>query len=101
MAHMHDKKANAESRDAVDCPHIDRNDARCGHRFSLGRIEQAFGVCFGAFHGCPIYHRINHEIHDQHERITYTCAGAAATSQAEPSRITIHIAGQPLRATGT
>ncbi len=43
------------------CPHIDRNDQGCGHRFSLGRIEQAFSVCFGAFHGCPMYHRLNRD----------------------------------------
>ena len=43
------------------CPHVDRNDARCSHRFSLGRIEQAFSVCFGAFHACPLFRRLNHE----------------------------------------
>lgn len=44
------------------CPHVDRNDARCGHRFSIGRLEQAFSVCFGSFHACPHYHRINNEV---------------------------------------
>lgn len=44
------------------CPHVDRNDTRCGHRFSLGRIEQAFNVCFGSFHACPHFHRINNEV---------------------------------------
>ncbi len=45
------------------CPHVDRNDPRCMHRFSLGRIDQAFSVCFGAFHGCPMFHRINRDEH--------------------------------------
>lgn len=44
------------------CPHVNRNDARCGSRFSLGRIDQAFCVCFGAYHACPMYHRINTEV---------------------------------------
>lgn len=44
------------------CPHIDRIDERCGHRFSIGRIEQAFNVCFGSFHTCPQFHRFNSEI---------------------------------------
>jgi hypothetical protein len=43
------------------CPHVNRNDPRCATRFSLGRIDQAFDVCFGAYHVCPMYHRINVE----------------------------------------
>jgi len=43
------------------CPHVNRNDLRCASRFNLGRIEQAFCICFGAFQGCPMYHRINDE----------------------------------------
>ena len=69
------------------CPHVNRNDPRCATRFSLGRINQAFTVCFGAYHGCPMYHRINSEIAaDAAEvSITVTCNGADL----------------PLRATGT
>lgn len=51
----------SHGRDAGVCPHVNRNDPRCSSRFSLGRMEQAFSVCFGAFHGCPMYHRINAE----------------------------------------
>ena len=71
------------------CPHVDRNDHRCGSRFSLGRIDQAFCVCFGAFHGCPMYHRINTE----------------QTDERRVAEVTVTIAGNgielPLRATGT
>ena len=52
------------------CPHVDRNDARCGHRFSLGRIDQAFSVCFGAFHACPLFHRLSDEVDLAAEDIT-------------------------------
>jgi hypothetical protein len=44
------------------CPHIDRDDRRCSSRFCLSRIEQALGVCFGAYHACPMFHEINAEI---------------------------------------
>ena len=49
------------------CPHVDDNDTRCGHRFSLSRVEQAFDVCFGGYHACPMYHRLNAE-HRRRER---------------------------------
>ena len=45
------------------CPHVNRNDARCASRFSLGRIDQAFSVCFGSYRACPMYHRLNGELH--------------------------------------
>lgn len=73
--------------DHACCPHVDHNDARCGHRFSLGRIEQAFQVCFGAYHGCPLYHRINDE--------------AARSTQVPVISITLNANHLPLRATGT
>jgi hypothetical protein len=77
------------------CPHIDRNDARCATRFSLGRIRQAFEVCFGAFHGCPMYHRINRElpVAGRPERPTVE----VTISCGEPR----HARPVPLRATGT
>jgi hypothetical protein len=71
------------------CPHVNRNDLRCATRFSLGRIDQAFSVCFGAFHGCPMYHRINAE----HTRQAHTEPPTVA--------VTIRRHAIPLRATGT
>lgn len=78
------------------CPHIDRNDLRCGHRFSLGRIDQAFRVCLDAFHGCPIFHRINGE----------ACGRASgpidrASLSSGIIALTIHDNALPLRNTGT
>ena len=73
------------------CPHVNRNDLRCATRFSLGRIDQAFCVCFGAFYGCPMYHRINRELaraeHRARAAVELTVLG--------------HGIEQPLRATGT
>jgi hypothetical protein len=69
------------------CPHLDRNDLRCATRLSLGRIEQAFSVCFGAYHGCPMFHRINGE--QAPVMVTVSC------------RETPDVADMPLRPTGT
>lgn len=73
------------------CPHVDRNDPRCGTRFSLGRIDQAFCVCFGSYRACPMYYRMNHEL------------AIAADDVAEPPLIAVTTNGLPvaLRATGT
>jgi len=83
---------HAQGIGADVCPHIDQNDQRCGHRFSLGRLDQAFSVCFGAYHGCPMYHRLNAE-----------ASALRRARQAEPALITVTAHGQPvaLRPTGT
>ena len=80
------------------CPHIDRDDARCASRFNINRIEQAFSVCFGSYHGCPMYHRINSE----------DVAATDATTASHLSRtvspliaITTYASDVPLRPTGT
>ena len=66
------------------CPFVECNDLRCGSRFSLSRIDQAFGVCFDAYHTCPMYHLIRSE-----------------RDQTPPVTVTIHASDEPLRATGT
>jgi len=75
------------------CPHVERNDIRCGTRFRLDRINQAFSVCFGAYHGCPMFHRINAE------------ADAEAKKIETRRQVLITVAGHgiqlPLRPTGT
>ncbi|HRP62634.1 MAG TPA: hypothetical protein PK400_05015 [Phycisphaerales bacterium] len=73
-------------RDEHACPHVNLNDDRCGNRFSLGRLDQAFDVCFGAYRSCPMYHRINGE-----------------QARMSPPLITITRYGSamPLRPTGT
>jgi hypothetical protein len=52
-----------DCRERTDaCPHVNRDDPRCASRFRLGRIEQAFAVCFGAYHACPMYFGINRDL---------------------------------------
>jgi len=89
------------------CPHVDRNDPRCSGRFSLGRLDQAFTVCFGCFRGCPMYHRINRELHAGSEHVDATTdATTHATAHASQSpasliALTAHGRDVPLRATGS
>ena len=85
--------------DFTACPHVDRNDHRCASHFSLGGIEHAFGVCFGAFGECPMYHAINREARHRDR-------AGSVDSHALPlpfTSITIHVDRhrQSLRATGT
>lgn len=86
-----DEASTGVRRGTSGCPHVNRNDPRCGSRFQLGRLEQAFAVCFGAFHGCPMYHRINHE---QADTRTEPIAEVAVTIRGRGINV-------PLRATGT
>lgn len=91
---MDDVAAASRQRyhNAGTCPHIDLDDVRCATRFNIGRIEQAFTVCFGSFHGCPMFHRINQE---QYRR------GAGLAEAAPLITITAHGRTVPLRPTGT
>ncbi len=83
-------RSGMRERAVSACPHVNRNDPRCATRFCLSRIDQAFSVCFGAYHGCPMYHRINAE------------AVPGERTPAPMVAITISCnAVEPLRATGT
>lgn len=91
-----DQSIDGLTADHAGCPHVNRNDARCSGRFSLTSIEQAFGVCFGGFYGCPLFHRINGEL-------TRRCRDADRVPAPLPFvAVTVHAdTRQPLRATGT
>jgi len=82
-----DHQRTGERDRAGACPHVNLNDARCATRFSLGRIHQAFSVCFGAFHGCPMFHRINCEVS------ALETAGAHAAPEPAPL-VAITVAGR-------
>lgn len=46
----------------LPCPFIDANDPRCAARFSLRRIDEAFGVCLsGGYAACPAYRQLVRE----------------------------------------
>jgi hypothetical protein len=88
------------------CPFVDCNDNRCSTRFSLGRIDQAFSVCFGSYRACPMYHRLTAEAGRM-----FVEAGVDAVREASketpdypiPGIITVTAHGRavPLRPTGT
>ena len=76
------------------CPLVARNESRCGGRFNLGHLEQAFCVCFGLFHGCAVFHRINGEMQNSLARAAVVLPFIDLTIHVDHRR-------QPLRATGT
>ncbi len=45
-------------RGNADCPYVNDDQACCGNRFSLGRLDQAFTICFGSYHGCSMYREL-------------------------------------------
>jgi len=75
---------------ALGCPYVDRNDSRCANRFKLGRMEQAFSVCFGTYHVCPMYHSISAEL-----------KRPSALMAAIPVALTTHGQPQCIRRTGS
>ncbi|MEM1446158.1 MAG: hypothetical protein AAGF84_08890 [Planctomycetota bacterium] len=45
--------------EASSCPFHELDDARCGGRWSLARLHEAFAVCLGGGHlSCPTYQRL-------------------------------------------
>lgn len=88
------QRAESESR---GCPHIDRDDDRCQWRFSLRQLDQALSVCFGSYHGCAIFHRINGELGEAAEGHPCSCPRPADVAGVLPLN-----ASRPcLRATGS
>ncbi len=85
------------------CPHVDRNDQRCGTRFSIGRLEQAFSVCFGTFYGCPMYHRLNAELAQAEPPQVAPEVAPMLSAARYPVVITVagHALETPLRPTGS
>ncbi len=37
------------------CPFLNRNDARCAERFTVGHMQHAFRYCFEHYKACPTY----------------------------------------------
>jgi hypothetical protein len=83
------------------CPFVNHNDERCSSRFSLGRIDQAFSVCFGSYRACPMYHRISGEV--SRYGTPNTAVAVSACGMHEPPFINVTTNGRamPLRRTGT
>ena len=73
------------------CPHLDRNDLRCACHFRLGRLSDAFQICCNEFHGCALFHRLNHE-----SVSAEVSRGADSTTE-----LTIHGRTEQLRSTGS
>ncbi len=59
------------------CPHLDQDDRRCAHRFSLMQLDALFEVCCDRFESCTIYHRLSRE---SREGVTRVAGGVSAPS---------------------
>jgi hypothetical protein len=75
---------------------MDANDARCASRFSLARLEDAFGICNGGYHGCAIYHRINLEA-SLRERLGQDAAARILPTGRMPGLVDHHAQGRATR----
>jgi hypothetical protein len=40
------------------CPYIENGHAACSSRFTLGRLDQAYSVCFGSYKSCAMYQQL-------------------------------------------
>ena len=47
-----------QSLESTCCPFINRDDPRCAELFTLARMEEAFGLCFGDFRACRTYQEL-------------------------------------------
>lgn len=81
-------------RDA-GCPHLNRNDARCSHRFRLDSLHELFEVCCEGFEGCALYYKLNRE---HPETQTPMEEGSISSSLIG---LTIHGGDPHVRATGS
>ena len=82
------------------CPHVNRNDLRCGSRFSLSRMKQAFDTCFSAYQTCPMYHRIEAEQRQQERDAVRRRHLVAADVQIDTAPAAALIATVPLTSNG-
>jgi hypothetical protein len=98
-----DEAMSANNGQRADgCPHLNSDDPRCASRLCLSRLDQAFTVCFGAFHACPMFHRINGEL-SRHAEESSDSGPEPALPDAglPPIRLTIQAQAVALRPTGT
>jgi len=72
------------------CPFLDTGDRLCESHFSLGRLSEAFGDCFGDYQRCPNYARLS--------GLDRAVAPAAPAAPARLTDLTRH--GRRLQATG-
>jgi hypothetical protein len=40
------------------CPFIEDGNPACSSRFTLGHLDQAYSVCFGAYQSCSVYQQL-------------------------------------------
>jgi hypothetical protein len=48
-----------ESNTSSCCPYVENTNPACSSRFTLGKLDQACSVCFGAYQTCSVYQRVS------------------------------------------
>lgn len=43
------------------CPFLELGDHRCNSHFTLDRLGDALGECFGEYRRCPNFYRLAHQ----------------------------------------
>lgn len=92
---IHDTEA---SDGTLECPFLDRNDARCASRFTVAALDTFFALCCGSFRRCPTYHRMRAEdalavagATSGPERIVALTTSASALGSTQPDGIACRI----------
>lgn len=50
------RRQSPQTADA--CPFIEHGEPGCNSHFTLGKLRQAFGDCFGDYRQCSQFHKI-------------------------------------------
>ncbi len=97
---MHDRIAHDTdtSDGTLECPFLDRNDARCASRFTVGALDSFFALCCGSFRRCSTYHLIRADdarsvtgAESGPERIVALTTSASALGSTPPDGIALRI----------
>ena len=73
---MQRKNRIAPSNELTEsCPFVDADEASCESRFNLGRVEQAFTICFGNYEVCPMFLRLQAAPTETSPTVTVTVFG--------------------------
>jgi len=70
------------------CPFLNRNDARCAERFTVGHMQHAFRYCFEHYKACPQY--LEMLVERRVRRVSQSVIHADPT----PSLVPITVAGK-------
>ncbi|MFO0827572.1 MAG: hypothetical protein U0572_05420 [Phycisphaerales bacterium] len=76
-------------RKTMECPYLERGDARCEARFRVDRLDEFYAVCCDRYHSCAHFGQL---------RTADLRAGVDSAATASPTSLTaLSLHGRPLR----